>query len=392
MRVTVGVFFGGRSVEHEVSVISAIQAVNAFDKSKYDVVPVYCAKDDHLYAGTDIGKIEAYKDIPALLSRSQRVICAPLEKGRLALVKYPPKLLGGAVYASIDLAFPIVHGANVEDGTIQGFFNYMSVPFVGCDVTASAVSMDKYVTKAVLRFNDIPVLDCVRLSAKPFYSGEDEAVRRVENAFSYPMIVKPVNLGSSIGIKKAYSAVELVGAFEYAFQFAGTVIVERAVENLRELNCAVLGYGDSAEASECEEPISGDAILSYSDKYMSGGKSKGMSASKRKLPADLPPETRAKVRELAVRTFTALGCCGVSRIDMLMDAASGEIWVNEINPIPGSLSFYLWEPLGVSYARLIDKLIELSFTRERENAEFASSFDTNILENFSGGMKGPKQR
>ena len=383
MRITVGVFFGGKSVEHEVSIISAIQAIGAFDRSKYDIVPIYSDRDGDMYVGGDLGKIESYRDIPSLLKKSRRVICVR-DGGRLVLVKYPRRLFERSVYRSIDVAFPIVHGTNVEDGALQGYLRIMSIPFVGCDVAASAAGMDKYIMKAVLKDNGIPVLDCARVYVKSYFKDPEGAVRDVERVIPYPVIVKPFNLGSSIGIKKAYDSPGLTEAFEYAFQYTDVALAERVVQNLKEINCAVLGDRESAAPSECEEPISTDDILSYEDKYISGGKSgtKGISAAKRKLPADISTETRDAARDLAVRTFQALGCSGVARVDMLMDTASGEIWVNEINTIPGSLSFYLWSPLGVPYSELLDRLIELALKREREQEAMSYSFATDILSGF----------
>ncbi|MDR1943857.1 MAG: D-alanine--D-alanine ligase [Synergistaceae bacterium] len=392
-KIRVGVFFGGRSVEHEVSIISAIQAIKSFDSSKYEIEPIYCARDGGMYTGAALGEIESYRDIPALLKKSRRVVCAA-EGGRLLLVNYPVKRFAKSVHSAIDVAFPIVHGTNVEDGALQGFFRTLSIPFVGCDVTASAVGMDKYIMKTILKDNRIPVLDCVRISVKSYFKDVPGAIRSAEEAIPYPMIVKPVNLGSSIGIKLASNGEELKEAFSYAFLYADTALAERAVPNLREINCAVLGDCESAIASECEEPVNTAEILSYEDKYISGGKSgaKGMSAAKRKLPAELAPETRETIRDLAVRTFQSLGCGGVSRIDFLMDGKSGEIWVNEINTIPGSLSFYLWTPVGIPYSELLDRLIDLALKREREKENIAYSFETNILTNFvSGGLKGIKR-
>ena len=394
MGIRLAVFFGGKTVEHEVSVISALQAVNSLDQAKYDLTPVYITKAGDFYTGPDVGRIEEYRDIPGLLSKSRRVM--PLtDGGRHYLMYYPPKKLGSPFYAEIDLAFPIVHGTNVEDGALQGFFKSLSIPFVGGDVTASAVCMDKYVTKAVLKDNGVPVLDCRRIYVKDYFKEPEAYLDRMEAAFAYPMIVKPINLGSSVGIKKAFDRSGLREAFEYAFQFTDMTLIEEAVTNLREINCAVLGDQESSEASECEEPINSDVILSYEDKYISGGKksgSKGMSGAKRKLPAEISPETRETIREMAQATFRALGCNGVARIDFLMNAESGQIWVNEINPIPGSLSFYLWEPLGLSYPRLLDRLIELALKRERENADISFSFETNLLADFtSSGAKGLKK-
>jgi D-alanine-D-alanine ligase len=391
VKIRVGVFFGGKSVEHEISIISALQAIHAFDKAKYEIVPVYITKDGDLFAGDDLDKIEEYRDIPALLKKSHRVFLHR-DKDRVLLVRYPMKRFGSSVCAEIDVAFPITHGTNVEDGALQGYLKTLSVPFVGCGVTASAVGMDKFVMKALCKENGLPVLDCKRVYVKEYYGDREKTVARIESAMPYPMIVKPVNLGSSVGIGRAGSSEELKEALEYAFQFAHTVLTEPAVTRLREINCSVLGDRESAAASECEEPINSHVILSYEDKYMSeGGNAKGMSAAKRKLPADLSPEVRERIRGLAVETFQALDCNGIARIDFLMDVDKNRIWVNEINTIPGSLSFYLWEPVGMSYTRLLDEAVRLAFKRRREEAEITYSFDTNILAQFgTGGFKGAK--
>ncbi|MDR3332653.1 MAG: D-alanine--D-alanine ligase [Synergistaceae bacterium] len=391
MGIRVGVFFGGRSVEHEVSIISAIQAINAFDSAKYDVTPVYMDRSGDMYVGEALGRIEEYRDIPALLKKSRRVLCAR-DSGALALVLYPPKKFGSSVYRLLDAAFPIVHGTNVEDGALQGFFRTMSIPFVGPDVLASATGMDKFAAKAILRGDGIPVLDCARVYIKSFFKDPDAAILDIERDVQYPMIVKPINLGSSIGISLASDSRGLKGALEYAFQYSDTALAERAVPNLKEINCAVLGDYELAIASECEEPINSDEILSYENKYLGGPRgSKGMSGARRKFPADITPETRDLVRDLAVRTFHSLRCSGVSRVDLLMDSSSGEVWVNEINTIPGSLSYYLWTPAGITYGDLLDRLVQLALKRERHDAEFTYSFETNILANFKQGTKNAKR-
>lgn len=393
MKIRVGVFFGGKSVEHEVSVISGLQAYNAFDREKYDPVPVYITKDNELYTGEPIGDIANYKNIPELLKKSIRIILVS-ERNGVRLIQYPEKKFGSSEVAQIDVAFPVVHGANVEDGSLQGFLQHYNIPYVGCDVMASAVTMDKYVMKTVLKDNEIPVLDCVTLYGKEYESGEQASYDKVESRIPYPVIVKPVNLGSSVGIKVAKDREELREALEYAFTFGPKVLIERAIMNLREINCAVLGDYEEAFASECEEPISSDEILSYEDKYVAGGKggSEGMRTARRELPANLAPEKRAQIRDLAVRTFRTLGCSGVSRIDFMIDRDTDQVYVNEINPIPGSLAFYLWEALGKPYAELLDDLVKLALKREREEQSMLTSFDSNILQNANlSGAKGMKK-
>ncbi len=394
MKIRLGVFFGGKSVEHEVSVISALQACRSLNKDKYEVIPIYITKNTEFYIGENIGKIEAYKNIPALLKESSRVIPVG-NNGTVELLHYPMKKFGNNVAAVIDCALPIVHGTNVEDGALQGFLQTLGIPYASCDVLSSAVGMDKYVMKTVFADNGIPVLPATVVNIKEFTRSQDTIVSLIESRTEYPVIVKPVNLGSSVGIRKAKDREELLDALDYAFTFAIKVLVENAVTDLKEINCSVLGDYESAEASECEEPVANDEILSYQDKYVGGTKSSGgksgMASLKRKIPADITPGMREEIRTLAVKAFKVLGCSGVARIDFMLDKTSGKIYLNEINTIPGSLAFYLWEPLGLKYTELLDRMIALAFKRERENKSISFSFDSNILENASfGGSKGSK--
>ena len=388
MKTKVAMMFGGKTVEHEVSVISGIQALKAMDTDKYEVIPVYLTKENDMYIGSDIGNIKAYRDIPALLKKSQKVIMAN-DGGRVKLIPYPPKVFG-AKPVEIDVAFPVVHGTNVEDGALQGYLKTVGIPFVGPDVTASAISMDKAVTKVVLKEAGVPVLDA-NVYTMADYEDPEGIADDIEMTFGYPVIIKPVNLGSSVGIGIAKSRDELIDAIDDAFRYAARIMAEHAISKLREINCAVLGDENEAEASECEEPLTSGDILSYEDKYVSGGGkkggSKGRSGSKgagmanlsRKIPADLSPEKREEIRELAVKAFKALGCNGVSRIDFMIDEEEDKLYFNEINPIPGSLSFYLWEPVGVPYKELLDRMIQLALRRTRIEESLTFTFDTNIL-------------
>lgn len=408
MKIKVGVLFGGKTVEHEISVISAIQAMGYLNRDKYDVIPIYITKNNEFYVGENIGKIEAYTDINNLLKTSQRIIMVN-EGGKTQLIKYPQKLFSKPLYDYIDIAFPVVHGTNVEDGTLQGYLKMFNIPYVGCDVLSSAVGMDKYVMKTVLKDNGIPVLDCKCYTANLYDEDSEKVVGEIESAIGYPVIVKPVNLGSSIGISKAENRSELFDSLDTAFHYATKVLVETAVQNLKEINCSVLGDYETAEASECEEPVSSDKILTFAEKYIGDGSakgakgakggvksspsgSKGMATLKRKIPADITDAQRTEIREMAVKAFKCLGCNGVSRIDFMMDTKSGNIWLNEINTIPGSLSFYLWEPLGVKYTELLDRMISYALKREREEGNITYSFDSNVLQgvNLGGGTKGAK--
>lgn len=392
MKTKIAVLFGGKSVEHEVSIISALQAIGSMDKEKYEILPVYISKANEMYMGDAVGNIEEYQHMDELIAKSQRVILIN-SGGRPCFIPYPFKRFGKIQETEVDLAFPIVHGTNEEDGTLQGYLKTVGIPFVGCDVTASAVGMDKYITKAILKDNGIPVLPCIPFTVRD-YKNVDNIVAAVEERLGYPVIIKPVNLGSSVGISVAKDRVQLIKSIDDAFLYAGKVIVEHAISNLREVNCSVLGDAQEAIPSECEEPMHSRDILSYEDKYLSnskGGGSKGMAGVSRKIPADIPEEMRQKVREMAVKSFQALDCNGVARMDFMIDGDTGELYFNEINTIPGSLAFYLWEPLGISYTQLLDRMIELAQKRAREEKGLTFSFDTNILNQKSlGGLKGGK--
>jgi len=402
MKIKLALIFGGKSAEHDISVISALQAFRHIDKSKYEVFPIYVTKDSEMFYGEDTGKIEAYRDISSLLERSDRVFLGR-SMGRVVLMREKRALFGSPVITELDVALPVVHGTNVEDGSIQGYLQSLSLPYCGCDILSSAVGMDKYVTKTVLREAGIPVLDCVRATLSEYSSSPEAVASAVEEKIGYPVIVKPINCGSSIGITKAENRQELEEALEVAFNYSDRMLAERAITSLREINCSVLGDPDLAEASECEEPVSTDKILSFNDKYVGGAKGgaakgdadqKGMASLKRMIPAPITEEQRDYIRRTAVDAFKALGCTGVARIDFLLDSSTGEIFFNEINTIPGSLSFYLWEPMGVKYTALLDRLVSLALKRERLNRSLTFSFESSVLSNadFSGakGAKGAK--
>lgn len=392
MKIKVAILFGGNSVEHEVSVISGIQAVMSISREDYDVTPVYIAKDGSMYVGPDVGDIDSYKDIPALIERSERVVF--VKEGEQAfMVSYPFKWRGGEKIP-VDLAFPIVHGKNVEDGALPGYFRTIGVPFATCDIASASLCMDKYNSKIVLKANDVPVLDGYCYTTKD-YANIDTLADDIEGKLGYPVIVKPVDLGSSVGIGVAKDRSSLIDALDDAFTYAGKILVEHAITNLREINCAVLGDENEAVASECEEPLHTEDILSYEDKYMSsGGKSggsKGMAGVSRKIPAEITPERREMIRNLAIKAFQVLGCNGVARIDFLWDDDTDEIYFNEINTIPGSMSFYLFEPIGMKYETLLDGVIKLALKRQREEVALTFSFDTNLLSNNAlSGTKGNK--
>ena len=391
MQINVAVIFGCCSVEHEVSIISAVQAMHSIDREKYNVIPVYVTKDSVMMTGEELFDIEKYKNLPALLKKLRAVTLS--REGKDVVMK-TEGLFGKTT--RIDVAFPIVHGTNCEDGTVQGLCEFLRLPYVGCDIISSAVGMDKAIFKDVLSAAGLPVLPCVSFYSREFFSAREEILDRIEKEIGMPAIVKPANLGSSVGITKADNRQALDEAISLACSFADKILVERAIVGLREINCSVLGDYDECEASCCEEPIMHDDILSFEDKYLSNasktGGSKGMRSLSRILPAEIPEEKSEEIRSLACRVIKAIGGSGIARIVFMLDTKDGDrVYVNEINTIPGSLAFYLWEESGIKYTELLSRAIDLAFKRQRKQQPLNFTFESNILSGVSlGGAKGSK--
>lgn len=392
MKTNIGVFFGGRSTEHEISVISANQAINAINRDKYDVTPIYITKEGRWFTGASLLELKNYKDIPALLHQCEEVYMRPVY-GDYNLYYTNPKGMfkNKSLDCHLDVVIPVLHGANGEDGTFEGILDSIGIPYAGCDTLASANGMDKITMKMILRENDIPVVDYVWFTDRQWFGSKESLIAKAEDALGYPMIVKPANLGSSIGIGCARNREELVERVEDATRYASRIIVEKMVEELQEINCSVLGDCDEYETSVLEEPIKSTDILSYTDKYMGGTKgTKGMQASAKKIPADLPADMTAEIKRLAGETFRVLSCHGVSRVDVIVDRATAKIYVNEINTIPGSLSFYLWEATGLSFDKLMDRLVALAIKRNTRRGQKTFSFSQNIFALGGGAKNGMK--
>ena len=406
MRLNIAVVFGGKSTEHEVSVISALQAIENIDKEKYNIIAIYMDKKGDFYFSKENLLIDSknYKNVNTLLSRCSNVYFVK-EKNHTYVREVNTKIFGSKLNQLIDVAFPIVHGTNVEDGNLQGYFHTLNLPIVGPDTLSAALSMDKFVMKEYCKAIGVPVIDALRFDRRDF-KNVDEIVKRVKAEIDFPVIVKPINLGSSIGIKKAKDETGLKEAFELAFSFSDIILVEKAITNLREINCAVLGDKFESECSALEEPFGNDEILSFADKYMSGGKGTkgskvvgagskvnyvgnklagstgtkgGMASLSRKVPADIDEKKAEEIRKYAKMIFKYLGCSGVSRIDFIIDKDTDKVYANEINSIPGSLSFYLFKPLGMEYKLLLDRLISIAIENYKNEERLSFSFDNNLL-------------
>ena len=273
-----------------------------------------------------------------------------------------------------------------------------NIPYVGCDVCSSAVGMNKIIFKKVLEASKLPVVEYETLNVAEFEEDAEKAYEKVTRKLKLPIIVKPANLGSSVGIEVVKEKDEFVSKLQNVFEFCDSVLIERCVTNIREINCSVVGNFSSQEVSVLEEPIKNDEILSYKDKYMGegakggklsklgaksgakfGGKSSGMASLTRKIPADLTKSQEDEIYNLARETFKILNCEGISRIDFIIDGDNNKIYVNEINTIPGSLSFYLWQPKGVEFSELLDKAIRYAIKRKDKRDKITYSTDVNIL-------------
>ena len=387
MKTRIGVFFGGRSTEHEISVISASQAMNAINREKYDVTPIYITKQGRWFTGEALFDVANYRDTKTLLEKCDEVYMRPVY-GDYRLYKVKKPMFGTDVLCNLDVVIPVLHGSNGEDGTFEGILDSIGIPYAGCDVLASANGMDKITMKMILQASGIPVVDYIWFTDKQWARQKDVMIAEIEEKIGYPVIVKPANLGSSVGIGRAVDREQLVEKVDDARHYSARIIVEHMVEHLQEINCSVLGDCDDYETSVLEEPIKSGEILSYQDKYMGGSKgSKGMQASQKRIPADLPAAETDRIRFLAGETFRVLSCHGVSRVDMIVDRDNRNIYVNEINTIPGSLSFYLWEATGLSFDALMDTLVKLALKRKREQGQKTVSYDQNIF-SLSGGVKG----
>ena len=400
MKIRVGVIFGGESVEHEVSIISAIQAMNKLDQEKYETIPIYITKDREWYTGEMLRDIEIYQDL-SLVKKYGKNVVLYYKKGSYVLQK---KTFPRRVIKEVDIIFPIVHGTNVEDGVLQGYLQTIGIPFVGSNVYGSVVGQDKTYMKDIWAEADLPMTKYVWFYDVDYKKDSEEVLKKISK-LRFPVIVKPATTGSSVGIMVCDDQESLIEGIDDAIQYDNKIIVEEVVENLKEVNIAVMGNYEHQRVSEIEEGLYSNKFLTYADKYIGNGKgklkgskapvknsSKGMASANRKLPADLSDKMRKEVEEIAIKAFKVLGSSGNSRIDFLIDDAKKKVYINEINSIPGSLAFYLWEAKGIDFSSMLDDMIQIGIKDYKKRVSKTHSFETNILKGFAehGGLKGMK--
>ncbi|HPF83278.1 MAG TPA: D-alanine--D-alanine ligase family protein [Bacilli bacterium] len=391
MKIKLGVIFGGVSVEHEVSIISAVQAMNAIDQEKYEIIPIYIDKERNWYTGKMLMDIDIYKDFNELKKYAKRVTLYKKDGS------YYLQSLGffKSNVAEIDVIFPIVHGANVEDGTLAGYLDTIGIPYVGSRVLGSALGQDKVVMKQVFAACNLPIVPYTWFYDVEYLNDAKKYEKEIKK-IGYPVIVKPATLGSSVGITVVKKDSELDEAIMNTITYDNKIVIEKVIENLVEVNCSILGNYEYQEASVLEEVTSTNEFLTYKDKYIGSskktGSSKGMASTSRIVPARLTKEMTEEVQEVAKNAFKALNLGGICRVDFLIDKKAKKVYLNEPNTIPGSLSFYLWEPSGKKYCDLLDEAITIAIKDYKNKSKKTVSFDTNILSNFNGtkGVKGLK--
>lgn len=391
-RTVVAVIFGGRSVEHDVSIVTGHQVIRAFSNDRYDVVPVYISREGKWFTGAPLLELDAFADenivdrdgvVPCLLSPDTRhhgLILNPLA-GRFQ--KSQVKRL--------DVVFPALHGSHGEDGSIQGLLELADIPYVGFATLGSALTNDKIMTKQALRQAGIPVLEDCSFSRESWLNNSDAIFEEIRERFSFPLFIKPATLGSSIGIGRADSESLLRSSIDIAANFDRRILVEPAITNGIEINCAVVGIGDAVQASTLEQPVSWDEFLSYEDKYLRGDE--GMKSAERLIPAPIDEALAQRIQQLSIDAFRAVDGRGIARLDFLVRPDSDEIYLNEINSMPGSLAFYLWREDGLSAGQLVERLVQLARDAHAEKRRNIYDYKTNLVAVASQrGLKGSKRK
>ena len=400
-RLKVGVVFGGRSVEHDVSVITAHQAMEALS-GRHDVVPIYVDREGIWYTGEGLNDVEVYRN-GRVADVGTRCILNPA-RGLDGLLLEPRRKGLGVEMPEIpvDVYVPAIHGTFGEDGTLQGLLELADRPYTGSDVTASALGMDKVAMKAAFRAVGLPVVPDVLVDVAQLDADPDATLDHIERELGYPAFVKPVKAGSSVGIGKATDRAALAEALDVARRYGRRILVERSMDGCIEINCSVIGGGGrEAKASVCEQPVTWQEFLSFEDKYLRGrkggeptaktsepgGKSGGMASLDRNIPAPISDELTKQVQENALASFLAIDAAGVARIDSFVREETGETWVMEINTMPGSFAFYLWEASGLKFPDLMDELLEIALDTHRARQDLMFTFDSTLLDQKRGGPK-----
>ncbi len=395
MKKTVAVIFGGRSTEHDVSIVTAIASViNPLKLSgTYTVVPVYITKQGAWYAGAQLGDISLYRSdaIDRYLAKRVPVDVQLDGSGKLVLVG-TKRGFGKPDRSVVDVAFPAMHGTHGEDGELMGLLEMAGVPYVGCSVPASVLAMDKVLAKLYAQVHGLPIAKFEYFMSKDFAVHAEGWAKKINASLRYPLFVKPAHLGSSIGISRVTGPKDLLNALEVAAHYDDKVLVEEGVQNLIEVTLPVIGNDDPVPAFLEQPMVASEDFFDFDTKYIHGGGKKAHGGTKSggkagaqgysRIPADISAALYAKAEQLGLDAYKALGCSGIARVDMLIDSKTNEVYFNEVNPLPGSLYAHNWQQKGVSNVELVNRLIGYAEARAESRKRLQTGFDTSFLKQF----------
>lgn len=400
-KMNIAVFFGSRSCEHDVSIVSALQCIEATKAAGFNVTPVYISRDGLWYTGEPLENIETFREFNPMTKGITRVTL-DVTANAGDLWAWPPQRAGlfakvPAPLCHIDCVIPVFHGWHGEDGTIQGLLEMANIPYASSGVLGSAIGMDKIAMKQILRGAGFPVLDFVWFTREQLKKERQAVIERVEKEIKYPAFIKPAALGSSIGVSRARNREELERALDVAASYDRRILVEVGVVHPVEINCAAVGYGEDVRASVCEMPVpsSNDTFLDFWQKYLrnastKGEDSRGMKSLSRVVPAPIGDELTGRIQAMTCDIFKLLDCCGTVRVDFILDQ-NDMLFVNEPNTIPGSLAFYLWKTSGLDFPKLIEKMVEDALRAHADKNSSVFAYDSSILKKVAAGTKGSKR-
>lgn len=389
-KTTVAVIFGGRSVEHDVSIVTGHQIMRAFDAERYEVVPVYITRDGKWFSGEPLADLKNFEDEEIISYKGVHPVLLSPDVRHHGLILNPTSgRFSKSEVRRLDVVFPALHGSHGEDGTLQGLCELADVPYVGFGTLGSALTNDKIMTKHLLQQRGIPVLPSLSVSRQRWDDAPDAVLDAISAQLTLPVFVKPATLGSSVGVGRAEDREAMRTYIDIATRFDRRVLVEEALVGGIEINCAVMGYGETVETSVLEQPVSWDEFLSFEDKYLRGNE--GMKSADRIVPAPLDDDLAGRIRQMTADAFQAVDGRGIARVDYLVQPDQNAVYLNELNTMPGSLAFYLWRESGYTAGQVVERLVGLAREAHVDKRRSLYDYQTNLVAVAAQrGVKGGK--